>query len=121
MPWLRTLMPITQHAISRETIPGGSHCALTGRLLNIAPIKGSTMSTQFEPGKTYFGTLSCAHGDFPVVCVKRTDQSVWFTKRGYRDMRCKIKTWSGVETATFHGWYVSADKQTGGDFDPMTI
>jgi hypothetical protein len=43
---------------------------------------------KFEPGKTYFGTLSCAHGDFPVVCVRRTDQSVWFTKRGYRDMRC---------------------------------
>lgn len=79
------------------------------------------MPTKFEPGQTYYGTLSCAHSDFPVLCVKRTDKSVWFTKRGYRDMRCGLKTWGDVENATFHGWYICADKQSGGDFDPMTI
>lgn len=79
------------------------------------------MPTKFEPGQTYYGTLSCAHSDFPVLCVKRTDKSVWFTKQGYRDMRCGLKTWGDVENATFHGWYICADKQSGGDFDPMTI
>jgi hypothetical protein len=76
---------------------------------------------KFEPGRTYFGTLSCAHSDFPVLCVKRTDKSVWFTKPGYRDKRCKAHIWAGHETAIFHGWYLSADKTTGGDFDPLTI
>lgn len=76
---------------------------------------------KFKTGCTYYGTLSCAHSDFPVICVKRTDKSVWFTKPGYRDMRCKIHEWSDGENATFHGWYVSADKTTGGDFDPLTI
>jgi hypothetical protein len=81
-----------------------------------------TTQAQFIPGQTYYGTLSCAHGDFPVTCTKRTDKSVWFTKRGYADMRCKIHVWQGGnESARFHGWYISADKQTGGDFDPMTI
>lgn len=81
----------------------------------------SRQMKKFEPGRTYFGTLSCAHSDFPVLCVKRTDKSVWFTKPGYRDKRCKAHMWDGYETAIFHGWYLSADKTTGGDFDPMTI
>ena len=76
---------------------------------------------KFEIGKTYFGTLACAHGDFPVVCVKRTDKSVWFERRGYRNMRSAIRTFNGRESAGFHGWYISADKTTGGDFDPTTI
>jgi hypothetical protein len=33
---------------------------------------------KFEPGKTYFGTLSCAHGDLPsgdtVTCAARSSR-----------------------------------------------
>ena len=79
----------------------------------------------FNVGQIYYGTLSCAHGDFPVRCIKRTTKSVWFEHAShpdsYRAMRCKARQWSDNETANFHGWYVSATKLSGGDFDLNTI
>ena len=79
----------------------------------------------FTVGQIYYGTLSCAHGDFPVRCIKRTTKSVWFEHAShpdsYRAMRCKARPWSDNETANFHGWYISATKLNGGDFDLNTI
>ena len=79
----------------------------------------------FTVGQIYYGTLSCAHGDFPVRCIKRTTKSVWFEHAShpdaYRPMRCKARPWSDNETANFHGWYISATKLNGGDFDLNTI
>ena len=79
----------------------------------------------FTVGQIYYGTLSCAHGDFPVRCIKRTTKSVWFEHAShpdsYRAMRCKARPWSDNETANFHGWYISATKLSGGDFDLNTI
>ena len=80
----------------------------------------------FEVGQVYFGTLCVAHGDFPVMCVKRTDKSVWFEHvnmpQHYAAGRCKAQKFDdGTEAAMFRGWYITSTKLTGGDFDPMTI
>jgi hypothetical protein len=81
--------------------------------------------TTFVVGQIYYGTLPCAHGDFPVRCIKRTTKSVWFEHANYPDayrtMRCKARPWSDNETANFHNWYISATKISGGDFDLNTI
>lgn len=81
--------------------------------------------TTFVVGQIYYGTLACAHGDFPVRCIKRTTKSVWFEHANhpdaYRTMRCKARPWSDSETANFHNWYISATKLSGGDFDLNTI
>ena len=79
----------------------------------------------FKVGQTYYGTLACAHSDFPVRCIKRTSKSVWFEHAShpdsYRPMRCKIYAWVDNETANYHRWYISATKLSGGDFDLNTI
>jgi len=83
------------------------------------------MSTQFVPGTVYYGTLTCAHSDFPVRCVRRTEKSVWFEHvthpNVYGTGRCKIHVYGEYEAAMFRNWYVSSTKTTGGDFDPLTI
>ena len=80
--------------------------------------------TEFAVGKIYYGTLACAHSDFPVRVTKRTEKTVWFEHANrpehYAPRRSKIRNY-GNESANFHGWYISADKTTGGDFDLMTI
>ena len=83
----------------------------------------------FEVGQVYFGTLSCAHGDFPVRVTKRTAKTVWFEHatmpQHYEAKRSRVRLVNnyrgGYEAANFHGWYMGADKRTGGDFDTMTI
>lgn len=79
----------------------------------------------FQPGEIYFGTLMCAHSDFPVRCVRRTDKSVWFehvdSPQHYPLRRAKVHKYENQECAMFHNWYISSTKQTGGDFDPLTI
>ena len=82
--------------------------------------------TSFVPGTVYYGTLTCAHSDFPVRCVKRTEKSVWFEHvthpECYELGRCRIWKWDdGSESAMFRRWYISSTKTTGGDFDPLTI
>jgi hypothetical protein len=80
---------------------------------------------QFQVGEVYFGTLCVAHGDFPVRCIKRTDKSVWFEHvtlpQHYKTGRALIRKASDGECAMFCRWYIDSKKQTGGDFDPMTI
>jgi hypothetical protein len=78
----------------------------------------------FEPGEIYFGTLTCAHSDFPVRCIKRTDKSVWFehiNSPHYPLRRAKLHKYDDQECAMFYRWYISSTKRTGGDFDPLTI
>jgi hypothetical protein len=72
------------------------------------------MATCFEVGQTYYGSLSCAHSSFPVVCVKRTDKTVWFEHatlpHAYAPARSRVRSWAdGSESASFHRWYISAD------------
>jgi hypothetical protein len=80
----------------------------------------------FEVGQVYYGTLCVAHSDFPVLCTKRTDKSVWFEHvtmpHAYGAGRCKLNKFDdGREAAMFRRWYISSTKTTGGDLDPMTI
>ena len=82
-------------------------------------------SKLFEVGQVYYGTLPVAHSDFPVRCIKRTDKSVWFEHvthpQHYAQSRVKVHKYADQEVATFRRWYISSTKQTGGDFDMMTI
>lgn len=84
----------------------------------------------FVSGRIYHGSLSVAHGSFPVRCVKRTDKSVWFEHvtmpEGYPGpKRCKVHRWAnGVEHAMAWRWFVSSDSDTrdpADQFDPATI
>lgn len=68
----------------------------------------------FQVGQVYYGTLSCAHGSFPLRCVKRTEKSVWFEHlvhpEHYPQKRSKARPWGdGRESADFHGWLVVSD------------
>ena len=68
----------------------------------------------FQVGQTYYGSLSCAHGYFPVTCIKRTEKSVWFEHATrpdcYPTKRAKANAWhDGSESANFRGWYISSD------------
>jgi hypothetical protein len=70
--------------------------------------------TAFIPGQIYHGSLSVAHGSFPVRCVKRTEKSVWFEHvtmpEGYKGpKRSKIHQWGDSESAHAWNWYVSSD------------
>ena len=82
-------------------------------------------TVRFEVGEIYYGTLACAHSDFPVRCTKRTAKSVWFEHvtcpQGYKPACVRVRDWGAHETAMFRRWYISSTKRTGGDFDPMTI
>ena len=86
-----------------------------------------TMDTKaFAIGQTYYGSLSCAHNSFPVVCVKRTEKSVWFEhatlSHAYKAARAKVHVWDdGRETAKFHGWYISSDSVKDNGWDLNTI
>ena len=80
----------------------------------------------FEVGQVYYGTLCVAHSDFPVLCIKRTDKSVWFehvdAPQHYASGRCKLyQNDHSSESCMFRDWYISSTKITGGDFDPLTI
>jgi hypothetical protein len=80
----------------------------------------------FAIGQTYYGSLSCAHNSFPVVCVKRTEKSVWFEhatlSHAYKAARAKVHAWDdGRETAKFHGWYISSDSVKDNGWDLNTI
>lgn len=72
------------------------------------------MTKQFQVGQVYYGSLSCAHSSFPVVCIKRTEKSVWFEHAVHPDCypaaRAKVRSWhDGSESANFHRWYISSD------------
>ena len=87
------------------------------------------MSQSFNPGTVYYGSLSVAHGSFPVRCVRRTDKSVWFEHatlpHAYKGpKRAKIHDPFETECARVWGWFVSADSENrdpAAMFDPTTI
>lgn len=85
----------------------------------------SASPVRFEVGEIYYGTLCVAHGDFPVRCIKRTEKSVWFEHatmpQHYKAGRALVRDGGRGEAAMFRRWYISSTKQTGGDFDTMTI
>ena len=88
----------------------------------------------FKVGEVYYGTLACAHSDFPVRVVKRTDKTVWFehatmpqhyspAKSRARIVACQsdLGIWFPTETCKFHGWTIFSHKTTGGDWDMQFV
>lgn len=84
-----------------------------------------TTATPFKVGQTYYGSLACAHSSFPVICIKRTEKSVWFEHatlpHAYSVARSKARPYNdGIETANFHGWYVMSTSTKDNGWDMMT-
>jgi hypothetical protein len=83
------------------------------------------MTASFIPGQTYYGSLACAHSSFPVVCVKRTEKSVWFehaNSEAYKPARAKAHKWTdGSESANFHNWYISSDSIKDNGWDMQLV
>jgi len=79
----------------------------------------------FTAGCHYYGTLTCRHSPYKVLCVRRTAKSIWFshyispltwrdgsTERGpsYElPRRSKVKWFKNTEIASHGGWTVWAD------------
>lgn len=81
-----------------------------------------SMTTAFQVGQIYYGSLACAHSSFPVICTKRTEKSVWFehaTKpEFYKPARAKVRAWhDGSESANFRGWYISSTSMKDNGWD----
>ena len=74
----------------------------------------ATATARFEVGQTYYGSLACAHGHFPVICIKRTAKCVWFEHalrpEHYPAARCKIHGSGKYEGANFHRWHISSSQ-----------
>jgi hypothetical protein len=84
------------------------------------------MTATFVVGHTYYGSLAVAHSSFPVVCVKRTEKSVWFehaTSKAYKPARAKVHQGGtdGSESANFHRWYISADSIKNNGWDMQVV
>ena len=80
----------------------------------------------FRVGEVYYGTLPCAHSDFPVRVVKRTAKMVWFEHatmpQHYAPAKSKARMVSAsTEACRFHGWSIWSDKTTGGDWDMQFV
>lgn len=81
--------------------------------------------SKFQVGQIYFGSLSCAHGSFPVRCIKRTAKMVQFEHATLSDhyaiKRSKIRPidlpHKSYEAAYFHGWYIGSDSVTDNGWD----
>jgi hypothetical protein len=75
----------------------------------------TTEIARFQVGETYYGSLACAHGHFPVTCIKRTAKCVWFEHatlpHAYKAARATIREGTRYELANFHGWLVGADQR----------
>jgi len=73
---------------------------------------------RFEVGQTYYGSLACSHGTFPVVCIKRTAKCVWFEHaimpERYPAARAAIREGSRYEMANFRRWMICADQHDTG-------
>ena len=91
-----------------------------------------SQSSPFIPGKIYHGSLSVAHSSFPMLCVRRTEKSVWFQHPSrpehYPLKRCKVRPYEShtgwqCETAMYNGWYIDSGRCTDPAemFDPTTI
>ena len=70
--------------------------------------------SRFQVGQTYFGSLACSHGCFPVICTNRTAKCVWFEHatmpEHYPSARATIREGSRYEMANFRRWLISADQ-----------
>ena len=88
----------------------------------------------FKVGEVYYGTLACAHSDFPVRVVKRTEKTVWFEHatmpQHYSPAKSRprivgyvfnIEKFFNVEACRFHGWSIWSNKTTGGDWDMQFV
>ena len=80
----------------------------------------------FKVGEVYYGTLTCAHSDFPVRVVKRTDKTVWFEHATMPQHYSPAKSRARIvgeskEACRFHGWSIWSDKTTGGDWDMQFV
>ena len=80
----------------------------------------------FKVGEVYYGTLLCAHSDFPVRVVKRTEKTVWFEHatmpQHYAPAKSKARMVSAsTEACRFHGWSIWSDKTAGGDWDMQLV
>jgi hypothetical protein len=75
----------------------------------------NTSINRFQVGQTYYGSLACSHGCFPVTCIKRTAKCVWFEHatrpQHYSAARAKIREGDRYELANFHGWLIGADQR----------
>tara|TARA_Y100000361_G_C11017104_1_gene267499 strand:+ start:190 stop:480 length:291 start_codon:yes stop_codon:yes gene_type:complete len=74
-------------------------------------------SCPFIVGQIYYGSLGCAHGSFPMVCVRRTAKSVWFEHavrpEHYPLRRCKVRPYTShngweQESASYNGWWIDS-------------
>lgn len=79
----------------------------------------------FTAGCHYYGTLTCRHGQYKVLCVRRTAKSVWLSHYigplTWRDgrvergpsyelpRRSKVKWFKNTEIASHGSWMVWAD------------
>ena len=84
-------------------------------------IQSISQSCPFIVGRIYYGSLGCAHGSFPMVCVRRTDKSVWFEHavrpEHYPLRRCKVNPYEShngwkQENASYKGWYIDSATAT---------
>lgn len=75
----------------------------------------TTDIARFQVGETYYGSLACAHGCFPVICIKRTAKCVWFEHatmpQHYPAARATIREGTRYELATFRRWTIGADQR----------
>lgn len=85
--------------------------------------------SSFEVGKTYYGSLTCAHGSFPVKCIKKTAKMVQFEhatlghcyapKRAkFTRIECGTKSY---ERAIWNRWYISSDSVNDNGWDMQTV
>jgi hypothetical protein len=79
----------------------------------------------FTAGCHYYGSLTCRHNPYKVLCVRRTAKSVWFSHYipplNWRDgrfeigpscglpRRSKVKWFKNTEIASHDGWTIWAD------------
>ena len=78
----------------------------------------NTSIARFEVGQTYYGSLACSHGSFPVICTKRTAKCVWFEHatmpEHYPAARATIREGNHYEMANFRRWLIGADQHDTG-------
>lgn len=88
-------------------------------------IDGEGAICTFTPGCHYYGTLTCSHSQYKVLCVRRTAKSVWLSHYigplTWRDgrvergpsyelpRRSKVKWFKSTEIAQHNSWSVWAD------------